>query len=74
MHGLLSRELLPPPDSLIAIEGGQLDKARLTLGSLAGDKGRAAAPKTIKHEIAAAGAVADSVSYERDRLDCGMHG
>src|SRR5258708_29929676 len=65
LHGLSSRKLLPAPNGLIAVDRVELDQARLPVGPFAGDKSRAAAAKAVEDEIAAAGAVADGVGYER---------
>ena len=72
LHGLSSRKLLPAPHGLIAVDRVELDQARLPVGPFAGDKSRPATAKAVEDEIAAAGAVADGVGYECERLDRGV--
>src|SRR5262245_5095320 len=66
--GLLARELLPATDRYIDVDRIEFDAARNAASLFGGDEDGTAADEGIQHQVAATGAVAQSVGNQGNGL------
>src|ERR1700730_17960840 len=68
VDGAFAGEMLPAADRRIDIKRVELDAVTEAADALGSDQGAAAAEERVEHDIAAGGAIEDSVSDQTDRL------